>query len=91
MVSLSVRNVGDRAQMFSGSNQKALDSAGTEFQNDGAAEMDADDHADTFLNDINPGNRVSAKVVFDVPRSTTLTRIEWHDSARSRGVKVAPR
>ncbi len=38
--------------------------------------------------DINTGNRVEAKVAFDVPEGTQPSTIELHDSAFSGGVKV---
>jgi hypothetical protein len=82
VVSLSVRNIGKEAQMFAGFSQKAFDSAGAEFTNDGN---------ETFLNEINPGNQVKGRVVFDVPKATTLTSLELHDSAFSSGVKVSLR
>ncbi|MET0418953.1 MAG: DUF4352 domain-containing protein [Actinoplanes sp.] len=88
VVTMSVKNIGDEAQMFSGSNQVAFDVKGAEFKNDGAAEFSANSSNETFLNDINPGNKVTGKVVFDVPRSTVLETIELHDSFWSRGVKV---
>jgi hypothetical protein len=87
-ISLTVKNIGDEAQMFDGSSQKAMDAKGTEFSNDGAAEMYANQDNSTFLNEINPGNQTKGKVIFDVPRSTTLTKLELHDSPFSGGVTV---
>jgi hypothetical protein len=88
-ISLTVKNIGDEAQTFDGSSQKAMDAKGTEFSNDGAAEMYANQDNSTFLNEINPGNQTKGKVIFDVPRSTTLTSLELHDSPFSGGVTVA--
>lgn len=88
VVTVSVKNIGDKAQTFTGSNQKAYDITGAQFENDGAAEIYANDNAQTFLNDINPGNQATGKIVFDVPKGTVLTEIELHDSFWSGGVKV---
>lgn len=88
VVSMSVKNIGSEPQLFAGGNQKAYDGAGSEFTNNTTAELYANDSNETFLNDINPGNRVKGKVVFDVPESTTLTTVELHDSIWSGGVKV---
>ncbi|GAA0799327.1 DUF4352 domain-containing protein [Spirilliplanes yamanashiensis] len=88
LVDVTVKNIGKEAQMFSGAAQKAYDGAGTEFSNDGAAEIYANEAAQTFLNDINPGNQVKGKLVFDVPKGTKLTELELHDSIWSGGVKV---
>jgi hypothetical protein len=89
VVDVSVRNIGKEAQMFAGFSQKAFDAAGAEFTNDGGAEFYANDNNETFLNEINPGNQVKGRVVFDVPKGTVLATIELHDSAFSGGVKVA--
>jgi pyruvate/2-oxoglutarate dehydrogenase complex dihydrolipoamide acyltransferase (E2) component len=87
-ISLTVKNIGDEAQTFDGSSQKAMDATGTEFSNDGAAETYANQDNSTFLNEINPGNQTKGKVIFDVPKSTTLTKLELHDSPFSGGVTV---
>jgi hypothetical protein len=89
VVTVSVKNIGDEAQLFAGSNQKAYDGRGAEYENDGSAEFYANDDNQTFLNDVNPGNKVTGKIVFDVPKGTKLTTIELHDSFFSGGVKVA--
>jgi Domain of unknown function (DUF4352) len=89
VVSMSVKNIGDQPQTFTGGEQKAYDISGAEFTNDGGAEFYANDNNQTFLNEINPGNKVNGKVVFDVPKTTTLTTLELHDSLFSGGVKVA--
>jgi hypothetical protein len=88
-VSLTIKNIGDEAQTFDGSSQKAMDAKGTEFSNDGSAEMYANQDNSTFLNEINPGNQAKGKLLFDVPKSTTLTDLELHDSPFSGGVTVA--
>jgi hypothetical protein len=87
-VTVTVKNISDEAQMFDGSSQKAL-AGKTEFSNDGAAEMYANGDNNTFLNEINPGNQATGKLLFDVPKSTKLTGMELHDSPFSGGVKVA--
>ncbi|WP_189082424.1 DUF4352 domain-containing protein [Mangrovihabitans endophyticus] len=89
MPGLAHRNIGDKAQLFDGSSQKALDAKGTEYSNDAAAEIDANGDSSTFLEEINPGNQVKGRLIFDVPKSTKLTAIELHDSVFSGGVTVA--
>jgi len=88
-ISLTVKNIGDEAQVFDGSSQKAMDAKGTEFSNDGTAELYANQDNSTFLNEINPGNQATGKVIFDVPKATTLTSLELHDSPFSGGATVA--
>ncbi|GLY02147.1 DUF4352 domain-containing protein [Actinoplanes sp. NBRC 101535] len=89
LISVNVKNIGDESQMFAGSNQKAYDAEGTEFSNDSGAEIYANSEAETFLNEINPGNAVTGTLVFDVPKATKLTRLELHDSLFSGGVEVS--
>jgi hypothetical protein len=87
-ISVTVKNIGNESQTFSGGAQKTSDAKGTEFSNDGTAEMYANEDASTFLNEINPGNQAKGNLIFDVPKSTTLTTVELHDSPFSGGVKV---
>jgi hypothetical protein len=88
-ISLTVKNIGDEAQTFSGSSQKALDAKGTEYSNDGEAELYANRDNSTFLNEINPGNQTKGNLIFDVSKATKLTSLELHDSPFSGGVKVS--
>jgi hypothetical protein len=84
-----VKNIGKQAQYFDGSSQKAFDADGTEYSNDGTAEIYANEDNATFLNEINPGNKAKGKLIFDVPKSTKITKLELHDSPFSGGVDVS--
>jgi len=37
---------------------------------------------------INPGNSIEGYVFFDVPKGTTVSKLELHDSMRSGGITV---
>lgn len=87
-VKMSVKNIGDEAQMFNGSAQYAYDAKGHKFENDTKAEIMLEENS-TFLEDINPGNKVTGTVIFDVPKKTKITKLELHDSMFSGGVEVA--
>jgi hypothetical protein len=50
--------------------------------------MYANDDNQAFLNTINPGNAVTAKIIFDIPKSVKLVKLELHDSIFSGGVLV---
>ncbi|MFC0506664.1 DUF4352 domain-containing protein [Micromonospora costi] len=89
LVTVNVKNVGKESQMFDGSSQKAYAANGTEYSADGEAALYANKNADTFLNDINPGNQVTGVVVFDIPKNVKLAKLELHDSPFSGGVTVA--
>ena len=89
LVTVKVRNIGKEAQMFSDSDQKAYSSDGTEYSTDTAAGLWANKNADTFLNEINPGNQITGVLVYDVPKKTKLVKLELHDSMFSGGVTVS--
>lgn len=91
VVSLSVKNIADRPKYFLGSAQKAFDAAGTKFGDDELAGLYANQNIQTFLNKIDPGERVTGKLVFDVPKSVTLTGVDLHDSLFSGGARVTLR
>lgn len=87
LVKVHVANIGSEAQMLDGTNQFALDAQGHKYSASTAAEIVLAD-AQTFLKDINPGNAVDGTIVFDVPKSVKINRLELHDSAFSDGVSV---
>ncbi|MEV4481681.1 DUF4352 domain-containing protein [Micromonospora coxensis] len=89
LVTINVKNIGKEAQMFDGSSQKAYAADGTEYSADGGAAIYANKNAETFLNEINPGNQVTGVVVFDIPKNVKLAKLELHDSPFSGGVDVA--
>ncbi|WLS44524.1 DUF4352 domain-containing protein [Micromonospora profundi] len=89
LVTVNVKNIGKEAQMFDGSSQKAYAADGTEYSADTGAAIYANKNAETFLNDINPGNQVNGVVVFDIPKNVKLTKLELHDSPFSGGVDVS--
>lgn len=85
---VTVKNIGNEAQMFDGSNQYLFNASGQKYNYDSEATIYANPSNSTFLNTINPGNSASGTVVFDVPKGVTLKTAELHDSAFSDGVKV---
>lgn len=87
LISLTVTNIGDEAQIFSDSSQLAFDAGGREFSADSAAAIYLPD-SNGFLNQINPGNSVAGTIVFDVPPDAQLVSLELHDSPFSGGVTV---
>lgn len=89
LVTVSVRNIGDEPRTFSDSNQKAFDADGNELGADSTAGLYANDHADALFTDINPGNDITAVIVFDIPRDGELARLRLHDSPFSGGVEVS--
>lgn len=88
LLNVTVKNVGDQAQTFDSSNVSLYDASGAKFSADATASNYANPDSSTFLNQINPGNSVTAVVVFDVPKDKTPVTAELHDSVFSTGVKV---
>lgn len=89
IVTLSVQNIGDRAQGFSPSNQKLIDTQGRSFESDSSAQIALGDSDIPVWDDINPGNAVDVSLVYDMPAGAAPARIELHDSMFSGGVTVA--
>jgi hypothetical protein len=88
VISMSVRNIADESQYFLGHAQKAFDAAGQGYGNDEIAGVYANRDTQTFLRKLEPGERVTGKLVFDVPKTVKLTTLKLHDSLLSGGVEV---
>jgi hypothetical protein len=88
LISIQIKNIGKKAQTFSDSEQKAYDAKKVEYSVDSAAALYANSNSQVLFEQINPGNVVKGKLVFDVPEGTKLTSLELHDSLFSGGVKV---
>jgi hypothetical protein len=86
VLTVDVTNHGKTAQLLDSSNQKLL-ATGKTYDADGNVFADSK----AFLNNINPGNRVTASIAFDVPKGTRPTQVVLHDSAFSNGVRVTLR
>ena len=87
VVSVAVTNIGDSSQSFFGDNASLFNAQGQEFSADTEAAIYLEDSSSLY-EEVNPGNTLNSKVVFDVPVGTTPTAIELHDSAFSGGVTV---
>ena len=85
---MRVANIGGSPQRFADGNQKAFGPDGRTYAADTGAGVVANGNGDAIWNVVNPGNSVTAKVVFDLPPGATISWLEVHDSAFSRGVKV---
>jgi hypothetical protein len=90
IVDLTITNIGDGPQSFSGENCRLFNAEGQEFSADSEAALHLED-AEWFYEEINPGNRLATKIVFDVPADMAPASIELHDSVFSRGVTVSLR
>lgn len=86
VVHLTVKNHSKEPQSFSSSVQELISSDGATYKTSLETDLEV---LNNSYEDINPGNSVKMKVVFDVPAGTKAKTIELHDSVFSGGVKVA--
>lgn len=89
VVSMKVTNIGTKPQSFSPGSQKLKDAQGRTFESDSSAQIALGDSDIPVWDNINPGNTVEVKVVFDMPKGAVPATIELHDSMFSGGAKVA--
>lgn len=88
LVDVTIKNIGDQAQSLFEDNQYAFNAEGQKYSADTEASFYLDEAASTIYEEINPGNSVKGKIIFDVPKGTKLVKLELHDSAFSGGVEV---
>ncbi|MEV5414200.1 DUF4352 domain-containing protein [Thermopolyspora sp. NPDC052614] len=88
LIYLTVKNIGDEAQLFDGTSQKLIDAKGRQFDTATGTAAVSLPGSNAFLNNINPGNTVKGILLFDVPKNITLRSLELHDSFLSGGVTV---
>ncbi|WP_213013550.1 DUF4352 domain-containing protein, partial [Paractinoplanes toevensis] len=88
LVSITVKNTAGTAETFLDSSQQATDASGNVYSVDSGAGIFANGESSVFLEQINPGNSVKGKLVFDVPVGTKLTSVVLHESMFTAGVKI---
>jgi Domain of unknown function (DUF4352) len=86
VVTVKVENIGNEAQYFDSTSQHLYDQQDRQHSVDDEAWAALDTNA--FLEEINPGNKVTGTLVFDVPKDTKPSKLELHDSPFSGGVEV---
>ncbi|WP_248961128.1 DUF4352 domain-containing protein [Sphaerisporangium perillae] len=88
LVHITVKNIGDEAQLFTDSAQKLLDTKDRQYDAATGAAVMGLENSNAFLKNINPGNSVRGILLFDVPKNFKLRAVELHDSIFSDGVAV---
>ena len=68
--------------------QKAFDNRGAEFEAD-IAIVKFSDGVHTPQATVDPGQQLEHTLWFDLPKDTTLTRVELHESVLSTGAVVS--
>ena len=87
LVTMTVTNNGDAPGSFFGDNQYLVDTEGRRASADTEAGIYLDE-AQSFYEEINPGNSLTGVVVFDIAADAVPASLELHDSAFSGGVTV---
>lgn len=87
IVDVTITNTGNEAQSFFGDNATLFNADKQQFSADTSAAIYLEDSSSLY-EEINPGNTLNSRVVFDVPAGTVPTAIELHDSAFSGGVTI---
>jgi hypothetical protein len=88
VIGLTVRNIGDGSKYFMGQAQTAYDTSGAGYDSDELAGLYANGGVEAFLQKLGPGEKVSGRLVFDVPKKAELASLELHDSPLSGGVRA---
>jgi hypothetical protein len=88
VVSLTVANIGTEAVPFADSFQKAIGPGGEVYGTDTTAGVFANESGTSVWTVINPGNEVTGKIVFDIPKDTKIDKLVLHDTPFSGGVTV---
>jgi uncharacterized protein DUF4352 len=88
VITLTIKNVGTNPAIFADAIQKAYGTGGVWFGSDSEAAFYANPDPDIFFNDINPGNTVRALVVYDIPQSGHIVRLEVHENPTTRGAII---
>ncbi|MBO0811000.1 MAG: DUF4352 domain-containing protein [Microlunatus sp.] len=86
IVDITVKNVGSEAATFDATGQYLYNAAGDRFSSDSDAMVAVPDSS--LFDEINPGNSVEGKIIFDMPEGATPTSIQLHGSMFSEGVTV---
>ncbi|WP_433299268.1 DUF4352 domain-containing protein [Actinoplanes sp. CA-030573] len=94
LVSVNVENAGREARLLDSGAQRALDVHGREYSLDDHAaailsERSLEDGSATLLDEVPAGATVSGVLPFDVPAGTRLSALLVHETAGSRGARIA--
>jgi hypothetical protein len=89
IVSLTVKNIGKEGQSFADSFQKAHGPNDTVYRAHTGAGVIVNEGTGSVWTNVNPGNSIKSKIVFDIPKKAKITTVELHDSPLSNGATVA--
>jgi hypothetical protein len=88
LVALEVENTGTEGRTFGGGQQFLFDTDGNRHDPDLDATARHEGGGRLWSSHLNPGQRLEGTLVYDVPDSITLSRMELHDGPLSGGATV---
>lgn len=88
LAEVTVHNAGKDPATFADGLQRAYGPDGDRYAADSAAGILANSEQQLFQNQINPGNRVTGVVVYDIPRDSHIAELELHSSEDTAGLRV---
>lgn len=88
LVAVTVENTGESTQSFSDGFQKLIGEDGTKYSADLTAGVVANENIAGLWTRIDKGSKVSGTIVYDVPKTAKMVKVELHDSAFSLGTLV---
>ena len=89
VVDLSVENIGTKDQLLVDGAQKAIGPDGAEYGPDTSAGLIANANTSIWLNVVKPGDKVTGKMVYDIPDGVKIVKLELHDSVFSNGATIS--
>jgi hypothetical protein len=87
VVNLDVENVDQRRQAFYGDRQVLVDTEGKRYSPSADAANYLEDSRSLY-EQIDPGEQLTARVIYDLPKRSAPDRIDLHASLFSLGVTV---
>ncbi|MFB7724437.1 DUF4352 domain-containing protein [Nocardia sp. NPDC056100] len=88
IISITITNTSDKPQSFSPTDQYVYDAKNRKFSNDTAAAINLQSDTSLYAS-VNPGNKITAQVVYDLPADSVPDHIVLHDSMFSGGTTVS--
>lgn len=88
VIDLTIKNVGAAPASFADTIQKAFAPNGDRFSANSAAGFYANPNPMIFMSDVNPGNQIQARIVYDIPVGSRIARLELHENPFTRGAVI---
>jgi hypothetical protein len=89
LVSVSVENAGREARLLDGGAQRAVDGHGRAYAVAGRAAVFLNERTPSLLDAIPGGATVSGVLPFEIPTGSHLAALLVHESAGTRGARIA--